>query len=1187
MLKDIFTYKRVALGGLVLAMVLFVISMTGVGGAEDTESIAEQASEKVAGRLEQLDEHIEQALKTRDQDLMAPDRIPEDMVIYLYVNDSLQSWNNQFPVLNDRISMVVPFERLTPTNNRIISPLADIKEDLQYMNLGSKWYVVKAVEGEAGKKVIAGLEIKNSLIDDISRNDNGVNPKLRVPGRYSVHPLTETGGSSVNIDGKPLFKITYDSIRQQRFFDHSILQWFALMLFVAAMVIFLAGHRTMKAYMTVVPMLTILMVVSLVWGMRMDGSYTIFAPSIFADGLFPSLGALLIVNTYITLLFFCTYLIKGRITKSLCSDERKKRLRLATFGIIMLACIAAVITYAHTTLVSLLNNSSISLELYRMGDALLYSVLIYASYTGLFLSVLMIVQLMRPVIMEFVGKHVNVFSRNSMVAFALLVASYFSVTTSYHGFVKEQDRTQVWANRLAVDRDLSLELQLRSVEESISSDMLIAYMTALDNSSGMILNRITEYYLNRTGQAYNIGVLVFHEGDNTGESILFNIVNNGEPIADGSRFMFLSDAYGANSYAGIFMYYRPDTGLNRMIVQIESNSNKEDRGYGSIMGRFSRRGDVNIPSFYSYAKYKDGRLTSYKGNFPYPTIPDSFERDSDDTDVIRNDGYVHFVNQIGDYETIVITRPQRNILTYFTSFSYLFLVILLLGILLPKRKPGPKVFRSNYFRTRINVILFLSSFVILASMAAVSIAFVYKRNEKNMTNLMSSKVSTVQGLMADQTRYVRDWSEMSTQTFAAALDDISNATKVDITLYTPGGKVFRSTSPEVFEKLIIGSRIDQEAFYKIRNRNQRFYINRESVTGYHYWALYAPLFNERGDMIAIMSIPYTDRNYDFRSEAFFHAALIINLFILLLLVSLLISTRFVNSMFAPLVEMGKKMSNADIDSLEHIVYEREDEISSLVEAYNRMVGDLKDSTRRLAQAERDKAWSQMARQVAHEIKNPLTPIKLEIQRLIRLKQNNNPKWEQKFDQVAEVILEHIQILSDTANDFSTFAKLYSEEPVLMDLDKTLKDQLMIFDNKDNIKFSYIGMEEAYVMAPKPQLIRVFVNLITNGVQAVEIMQKEMAEAGETPVEGHILICLRHSTRDGFYDIVFDDNGPGVKGENLDRLFTPNFTTKTGGTGLGLAISRNIVEKCGGEISYKKSFGLGGASFTVTIPAYRT
>jgi len=159
-------------------------------------------------------------------------------------------------------------------------------------------------------------------------------------------------------------------------------------------------------------------------------------------------------------------------------------------------------------------------------------------------------------------------------------------------------------------------------------------------------------------------------------------------------------------------------------------------------------------------------------------------------------------------------------------------------------------------------------------------------------------------------------------------------------------------------------------------------------------------------------------------------------------------------MFSPLLEMGKKMNVADVHNLEYIIYKREDEISSLVDAYNRMVHDLSDSTRQLAQAERDKAWSQMARQVAHEIKNPLTPIKLQIQRLIRMKQNGNPAWEKRFDEVSVVVLEHIDILTETANEFSTFAKLYSEEPVLIDLDKTLKEQLLIFDNKDNIKISY-------------------------------------------------------------------------------------------------------------------------------------
>ena len=1182
MKRDLFTHKRLALAGLILSLAFLVISMTGIGRAQDTEAVAEKVSVRVEKRLRVLDGHINKVLQTSPDEIMMPERIPDDMVIYLYANDSLMSWNNQFPILNDRISVKVPFERMMPSNNRITSPLTDITEVPEYMNLGSKWYIVKAIEGESGNKVIAGLEIKNSLMGDISRNNNGANPRIKIPKTHTVNPISETSGSAVYISGRPLFKVSFDPVRQNSFVGHSNLRWCALLIFVTAMVVFLAGNRRFKVYFTVVPIMTVLLAMSYVWGMRMNGSNTLFSPGLFADGTFFSLGALLIVNTYITLINICTFLLKSRLTRAVSS----KRWKLILYGVVLVICIAATGVYIHTTMHSVLENSNINLELYRAGSKIIYSIIVYASYTGLLLCMLMQIHMLKPVVSEFTGVNMNMLSRKAIIAFALITAAYFSIMSSTHGLKKERDRAVVWANRLAVERDLGLELQLRSVEESISADQLISYLSAMDNSSGMIMNRITEYYLNRTKQAYNIGVMVFKEGDNTGEAILYNMINNGEPIADGSRFVFLSDTYGRNSYAGIFMYYVPGHGVSRMIIQIEPYSNKEDTGYSRIMGRFRQPGDVNIPSHYSYAKYKGGRISSYKGIFPYPTVPDSFNSIAEtngEISVSRNMGDVHFITRIGPDETIVITRPKRNILTYFTSFSYMFFVLLLLTFIFPDREKMRRPVQSNYFRTRINIILFMSSFLILAGMASVSIAFVYKRNEKNMYNLMSSKVSTVQGLIEDRTRYVQDWNELSNPAFAAVLKDVSVATKSDITLYTPGGKVFRSTSPEVFEKLILGSRIDQDAFFKIRNRNQRFYINRESIAGYKFWTLYAPLLNEQGEIIAIMSLPYTDRNYDFRSEAMFHASLLINLFLILLVVSLLISTRIVNSMFRPLMEMGKKMSNADINTLEHIGYDGDDEISSLVQAYNLMVKELKESTMKLAQAERDKAWSQMARQVAHEIKNPLTPIKLEIQRLIRLKQNNNPKWEEKFDQVAAVILEHIQILSDTANDFSTFAKLYTEEPVLVDLDKTLQDQLMIFDNKENIKFTYIGMEEAYVMAPKPQFIRVLVNMITNAIQAIEISQREMEEGGEEPVPGHIIICLRNSSRDGFYDITIEDNGPGVKGENLDKLFTPNFTTKTGGTGLGLAICRNIIEKCGGDIRYQKSFSLGGACFVINIP----
>ena len=1186
MINKEFISKKLPLIGLVLAMSLFVGSLTGDENVGDADHLAVKVSDRLERRLDILDTHIAEAFDS-GKGIIARD-IHEDMVIYHYVNDSLLHWYHQFPVINDDISSIMVFQRLTPLNSRIVSPLSEITPVLTYMNLGSKWYIAKSVEGPDNSKVIAGIEIKNSLIDDISRNENGVNPILKLPGKYAVEPLSHSGGSAVSVDGQPLFKVVYESMAKSPFFYSSILRWLALILFTLTLVLFLAGHRTIKTYMVVMPSITILSAVAYIWGLQLNGSYAIFSPTLYADGVFPSLGALILVNAYILLMSICIFLIKGRINSFLIDRRKGSRLRLAVFGAVVTILCILLLTYTHLTLRSFIMNSSVSLELYKLGSNIGYTVLMYLSYTGLLTSVLLLLQMLRPVILEFTGLHYNVFNRKSLIAFALIASAYFCITSGSLGFKKEQDRVTVWANRLAVERDLGLEIQLRSVEDAIAGDMLISTLTKMENSSGIVHNRITEYYLNRTRQAYNTGVMLYREGDPTGQHIFTGILQNGEPIAEGSRFLFISDPNGRCSYAGVFIYYQPDTGLTRMILQIEPNSNKEDRGYHNILRQYRQPTDVNIPSFYSYAKYKNGRLSSYKGNFPYPTVSDTYESYADDKEDIatrRTKGYIHFISRISENEVIIISRATRNMMTFFVSFSYLFLFLAMLMFAISGKKKINKAFKSNYFRTRINLILFTSSFLILASMAAVSIIFVYQRNEANMFNIMSSKVSTVQGLLESRTRYAKNWNDLNTPAFANALEDISNTTKSDITLFSPGGKVFRSTSPEVFEKLILGSRINQDAFYNISNRNQRFYIHKENISGYQYWSLYAPLFNEQGDIIAILSIPYTDRDYDFRREAFFHAAIIINLFLLLLIISLLISTREVNAMFSPLVEMGKKMNGADINNLEYIIYKREDEISSLVDAYNRMVKDLSDSTRQLAQAERDKAWSQMARQVAHEIKNPLTPIKLEIQRLIRLKQNNNPKWEEKFDSVASVVLEHIQILSDTANEFSTFAKLYTEEPVLVNLDKILKDQLVIFDNRENISFSYIGMEDAFAMAPKPQLIRVFVNLMTNAIQAIEIQQKEAEDRGEKGKEGKVLIYLRNSTKEGYYDIVFDDNGPGVKGENLDKLFTPNFTTKTGGTGLGLAICRNIIQKCDGEITYSKSFTLDGASFTVTIPKH--
>ena len=459
-------------------------------------------------------------------------------------------------------------------------------------------------------------------------------------------------------------------------------------------------------------------------------------------------------------------------------------------------------------------------------------------------------------------------------------------------------------------------------------------------------------------------------------------------------------------------------------------------------------------------------------------------------------------------------------------------------------------------------------------MALFSVWFVYDRNETDVNAILSSKINSIQSMVQGRVRQASSVEEIDNQGVMGSIENIANTLKSDITLYTPEGLMFMTTTPDIFERMILGRRINEDAYYNIVYGHKRYYIHRETLSSHRFYSLYAPVFGSDGEMLAIVSSPYTDRNYDLGTEAVIHVATIITVFLLLLILARIITSAVISRMFHPLSEMSRKMNVTDVDHLDFVEYDRDDEISSLVSAYNRMVQDLSDSTKQLAQAERDKAWSEMARQVAHEIKNPLTPIKLQLQMLIRMKESGNPKWEKKFDEVSRIVLEHIDILADTANEFSTFAKLYSEEPVRFNLDALIRDEVLMFAAEEGVKVSYIGLTGAMAEGPKPQITRVIVNLITNSVQAIQ-------DSGIS--DGKVLVSLRNSSRDGFYEIAVDDNGPGVAKENLDKLFTPKFTTKSSGSGLGLAISRTVIERCRGEIRYSKSFSLGGACFTIYYP----
>ena len=1172
-IKDVFPILLVALSTVLL---LVAFSFTQISG--NTEKEAARLSKAVQKRVDILDAYVRKAIDAGRAGTVIGE-LPEDMVVYYYRYDTLQSWSNQFPVSNDDISTRLVFQRLSNLKDKMDSPLADLSEIPSFMNYGAKWYIVRCCE-EGDSKIIAGLEIMNT---SITSPINGINPRLCVKERYVIRPLQYSGGDPVIVSKVPLFKVLSDSIVTVQLSYSSALIWIGLILYIIGSVLFLMRDMKLKKFLRMSFGLIIILFSIYLWGRDNYKESGIFSPMIYADGpVLSSLGVVLIFNLAICMISLYLYIVRLRMLRFFL--ERKRTGKIIC-GVLMLFSVLFIYVYIGYIFKSIILNSSISLELYKLSNLSFYSIIIYISFLCVLLTTLLQFQMFHTAIRSLTGFDFDPFSRAGRVLFALSVSFYFVIVSNALSAEKEKNKIEVWANRLSMDRDINLENTLNSIEKQIALDPLISSLSVLKNSNSIIVNRIVENYLNHILQNYDVNVSFIRSSDKfSNKEMLKERIKNGIPISENSRFIYKKTTNGLSGYTGLFVYFNPGYGLSRMFLMIDPKSNRERRGYASIIG-YAQPERVLIPVKYSYAKYSGNNLLNFNGDYAYPTVVDEIRRDSflsqNGGHIVLN-GYDHFIHILSNEEMIVISRPKTVFFSYLLTLIFVFLMTYLAASVVSLARQRPQSFDKNYYRSWINGVVMSSSLFTLFAMAAISILFVYKKNNDSQRAVMADKINSILPIIEEQFKNVNSTNDFK-QDLSDVLAEIGNTTFTDITLYSVGGLVVSTTAPEIFGKMLLGFRMDETVYESIMHKHKRYVINKEKLGNKSYYAIYAPIFNAKGKIVALIGVPYMNGNYDLKTEAINHTITIFTVFIILLILSKFGTSIVVDKMFKPLIEMGHKMNSANINNPEYIIYEREDEISTLVRAYNLMVHDLSDSTKRLAVAERDKAWSGMARQVAHEIKNPLTPMKLQIQRLIRLKKTADPLWTDKFDEVSKLILDHIDILTATANEFSTFAKLYTEKPIEIDLDQMLKDEIAMFDNKENVTFFYVGLENATAIGPKPQLTRVFVNIITNAVQAVEIRQEEERQEGKEPVQGKILVALRNSYVEGYYDIVVEDNGPGVKDENRDKLFTPNFTTKSSGTGLGLAMCRSILERCNATIRYSNSFIYKGACFAIRFP----
>ncbi len=1153
-----------------------------------TVNEASKLERKIQHRQQVLEDYVSQAMAAPVDKWLDLKEFPDDMVIYKYNADTIQSWLNEFPINNDEVDVIPMWYRLHYMNSRSLfnTPLAYLTEREQYVNLGSAWYVVKVYRQER-VKIIAGLLIKTDYLSDNTVLVSKINPNFDIDRKLTLSPVNFDEGMVVTgKDGGVLFSVIED-VTSLRKGNDSTFRWFSFLFALLALYSYFYNKKTFKAFAVYIAGTTVLWLMSLMYGSYLRLDNTLFSPTLYADtGIFSSLGNLLINNLYVFLIALAVYVIRKNIVRLYKTAGKKFK---SVLIVLLVAAAVFVAWYIDFTLHSLINNSNITLEIYRIQELDIYSVMCYISYGLLSIALLLCLQIILSVT-KLCGR-VSLLDTKYLLCYIFIFSAYILVIVSVLGYQKELSRSRMWTNKLSVERDLGLELQLRSIEEKLVSDPILRKILQLQQQGtdvrSLLYNRMNELYLQDISQKYEIQLTLCRPNEsllhNNGQRIIDcnsyyqnAIVANGSPLSDKYVFFFMNSYNGRVSYLGMVTYYNEEGPIS-LYIELNSRFMKDVIGYPALLFNYKQADNFNMPGNYSYAKYIAEKLIIFRGSYNYSTKID-FTGYPDGFSTAVQDGHLHFINKFSSDNLIVISRPVRDMFVYFISFSYLVLFFsamffLFVRMRLINKRALKMRFPKNSFRRKVTYLLTFSLAISLLCVGLGSIWFSIRYyNDANKLQ-MEEKLQTVQSSLIEFCKYTEHYTELNTPDLYQTMDRMANNAQVDINLYDPHGRLIRSTQPELFERYLLSSRMNHKAYEGIMFGGKRQVVNKEAIAELSYHSLYAPVTNSEGKLIAIVNIPYFTRTAGLSGDISSIVAAIINVYILLLLAAIFGGTLISNSLAKPLAEISRKMKRVDISGqAEHINYKNKDELGILVGAYNKMVDDLEESTKRLAQTEREHAWSEMARQIAHEIKNPLTPMRLSIQHLIRLKQRGVEGWEDKFEDVAGSILEQIDILSNTASEFSSFAKFYFEENSEINLYSIIEEQKILFDTRENIKILFNSeYEHAMVFARKGQIIRVFVNLLSNAIQALEAIGR-----------GYIKISL--VMQNGSYIISIEDNGYGVKEEDVHKLFKPNFTTKSSGTGLGLAISRNIIEQSGGTINYSKS-DLGGACFWFTLPVY--
>lgn len=605
-----------------------------------------------------------------------------------------------------------------------------------------------------------------------------------------------------------------------------------------------------------------------------------------------------------------------------------------------------------------------------------------------------------------------------------------------------------------------------------------------------------------------------------------------------------------------------------------------------VLFRQEKSSDPENSNIYSYAIYNKGQLASRSDKYPFPISLSEDQIPRNATERHVNGDYDELWYRSSSEKIVVLARKRDTIIESITLFSWIFcsflLLISLVQLISVILKTGYhwKGFRALFqtnIRTQVhNTIIFISIFsFIIIGVATISF-FISRYNRTNkdklsramviMTNEMQKKIAEHE-VFDDQLTILDSAANQGLRNLVNEMADIHG---VDVNVYDLQGNLKVSSASTFYERGVLSKKINPVAFYHVNRLKQVEWVQDESIGDFTYLSIYAPVRKEKsGNVYAYLSIPYFTSQQELNQEISNFIVTVINLNAFIFLIAGIIALFITNRITRSFSLISAKMKDVNLGRMnEAIVWNRSDEIGELVQEYNKMVAKLEQSAAALAKTEREGAWREMARQVAHEIKNPLTPMKLSIQYLQKAIDGNQPNVKELSGNVARTLIEQIDHLSKIAADFSQFANIGNIKPERFNLHEVLHSLKGLYESGENVEFAWRPLDrELMVDADKTQLNRLFTNLFANAVEASN---------------GHCRIEVTEELTNNRVRINIRDFGEGIAPETQSRIFMPNFTTKSSGTGLGLAMCKGIVEQARGAIWFETELGKGTV-FHVELP----